>query len=408
MSLNDVILDHESNQCLFVCTKCGAEYVTRDMLAMHMMDSARTGMCTETDATGNVVSVNNNTNHKITRCEDLIDSDKLIAQKSDEISNIFDPSLYRSSLSSWIGERTEPIFNLLFNQLTLPNLYSMQNSTVNNINNNNNNDLNSLQINSTNRSKFLSAYEGNTNITSLKECRLNPGDTSSIIDMQNHESLHSLLLNSQYPTNSISPNIKMNFIQSLKINKNDILSKSAVKDNIRMINEKSIPNDHKLKSKSVSNEVVTSQTSASSIYSFIKTLTGYNAITTSNRDTNESLNISTGTQLTNENKKFIDNAQCKSQRENQQSLKIAVLDSKVKCIESHKVAKCNELVDNIKRYKIDDHHFKIKRSRSLPSPRELRNQQHNFELNYSILEGNNKILKTNHMNNSDGVLHKVK
>ncbi|CAI2730112.1 unnamed protein product [Schistosoma spindalis] len=408
MSLNDVILDHESNQCLFVCTKCGAEYVTRDMLAMHMMDSARAGMCIETDATTNASNVNNSTNHKITLCEDLLDSDKLITQKHDGISNNFDPSPYRSSLSSWIGERTEPIFNILFNQLTLPNLYSIQNSTTNN-NNNNSKDINNLHTNPKNR-KFLSGYEGN--IPSLRGCQINPDDSSSFIDMQKSECLHNLLLNSKYPTNNIPPNIKMNLIRSLKVNETDVFPKPTIKDNVRVMNEKSISNDNKIKLKNVPNEVVTSQTSTSSVYSFIKSLTGCNAISTSNRDISKSLNFSPGTSLSNEDQKFLNNVQCKSHRENQdvnsqESLKIAILDSNVKCIENHKVSKCSELFEDVKRYEIIDQPVTIKRSRSLPSPRGLGNQK-NCEMNYSVLKGNNQFLNTSNMNDSDGVFHKVK
>ncbi|CAH8586856.1 unnamed protein product [Schistosoma rodhaini] len=410
MSLNDVILDHESNQCLFVCAKCGAEYVTRDMLAMHMMDSARAGMCVETDATTNASNVNNNNNHKTNLCEDLVDSDKLITQKHDAVSNNFDLPPYRSSLSSWIGERTEPIFNILFNQLTLPNLYSIQNSTPINNNNHNINDINSLHANPKN-CKFLSGYEGN--IPSLRGCQINPDDSSSFIDMQKSECLHSLLLNSKYPTNNISSNIKMNLIRSLKVNETDVFPKSTIKDSFQFMNEKSISNDNKTKLKNVPNEVVTSQTSTSSVYSFVKSLTGRNAISTSNRDISKSLNFSPGTQLTNDDQKFINNVQCKSHRENQdfnsqESLRIAIPDSNVKCIENHRVSKCSELFEDVKRSENFDHPIKIKRSRSLPSPRGLGSQQRNCEMNYSVLEGNNRFLNTSNMNDGSGVFHKIR
>ncbi|CAH8571013.1 unnamed protein product [Schistosoma curassoni] len=409
MSLNDVILDHESNQCLFVCTKCGAEYVTRDMLAMHMMDSARAGMCIETDATTNASNVNNSTNHKITLCEDLVDSDKLITQKHDGISNNFNPSSYRSSLSGWIGERTEPIFNILFNQLTLPNLYSIQNSTTNN-NSNNSNDTTSFHTSPKNR-RFLSGYEGN--IPSFRGCQINQDNSSSYIDIQKSECLHNLLLNSKYPTSNIPPNIKMNLIRSLKVNETNVFPKSTIKDSVRNMNEKSNSNDYKIKMKNVPSEVVTSQTSTSSVYSFIKSLNGCNAISTSNRDISKSLNFSSGTSLTNEDQKFINNIQCKSHRENQdvnsqESLKIAILDSNVKCIENHKVSKGSELFEDVKRYEIIDQPLTIKRSRSLPSPRGLGNQQRNCEMNYSVLEGNNRFLNASNMNNSDGVFHKTR
>ncbi|KAK4470623.1 hypothetical protein MN116_006159 [Schistosoma mekongi] len=399
MSLDDVISDHESNQCLFVCTKCGAEYVTRDMLAMHMMDSARAGMCIETDAVNHTPNVTNSTNHKITLCEDLVDSDKLVTQKHNETSNIFNGSLCRPSLSNWMNEQTEPMFNILFNQLTLPHLYSIQNSSSSISDNN----INSIHTNPANY-KFRSTFEGN--VSSFRGCRINRDHSSSFLDIQNNKNLQNLLLNFQYPTSSISPNTKTNFVQSLKVNKSDVYSKSTVTDSVRTLNEKSISNDCKTKVISTSDEMLTCQPSVSPVYSLIKALAVHNDTSNSSYDISKSKKLLEDIEFTNEHQRSTNTMLHKSQKESQESSKVAASDSKLKCIESHKISKCRELF-GVNFDNFYDNYMTVKRSRSLPSPRALRNQQVNCEMACSVIEENSKLLKTKSTNDNDDVLHKT-
>ncbi|CAH8562523.1 unnamed protein product [Heterobilharzia americana] len=403
MSLNDVILDHESNQCLFVCTKCGAEYVTRDMLAMHMMDSARAGMCIDSEAINNASTLNkNNSNQKITVCEVLVDSDQACTQKS-ETSNVFESTHPYASLSNWIGERAEPIFNMLFNQLTLPHIYSLQSPTVN-VNTKNNMDSNVFDP--VDRKVFSSLED---NIPCVRGLQSNRNTSSSLLDIQKNDGIQCLLMNCKQQANNDSTNIKMNFISSLKGNKNDVFTSSTTRDRLRMTSEKSIPkvNDYEGSAKGNLNEFLFNQTCTLPVYSLIRSLPNYNTSSTSSTNNSQTVNSPTVSESVNDNSKATTNLQCISQRvikevHSEEYFKNATVDPQPARYNDLKSLKFHRTFVNFKDC------YTTKRSRSLPSPRALRNHQASCEI--KTVHGNdvNKLTKISGLKNDDEVLHKIR
>nr|CAH8857027.1 unnamed protein product [Trichobilharzia regenti] len=431
MSLDDIIVDHESNQCLFVCAKCGAEYVTRDMLAMHMMDSARAGMCIETDTVSSIQNINNNnnnnSNHKMsTNEESVISEQSSTAPKLNQSSNMFEYSQPPyASLPNWIGERTEPIFNMLFNQLTLPHIYSLQNATLNaNTNNNNNNNMHSANLMSLNH-KIFSALEESlpSSFRGFRNASSSSTASSSITDVQKDEDgIQSLLMNSKYQTNNnLGQNVKMNFIHSLKVNKNDMFTSLATKDKIRMSSGKSNSNlseYYKGRLKQISSEVNHSQRCTSPANPWIKSF-GNQGSSNSSSSSSSSITSTgaiskpfnspadTNIKSNNGNTKCTATLQSKSQTivdrsaNDQEGFKITYTNTQMKVCDvarSSRSTKCKD-AKNLKA---------IKRSRSLPSPRTLLSQQMCSESTPSRVNENSVVEKTNDISPCDEMLHKVR
>ncbi|CAH8853775.1 unnamed protein product [Trichobilharzia szidati] len=351
MSLDDIILDHESNQCLFVCAKCGAEYVTRDMLAMHMMDSARAGMCIETDT------------------------------------------------------------------LTLPHIYSLQNATVNantNTINNNNNSMHSNNFMSLNHKIFSAIEESLPPFRGFRNAS-SSSTSSSITDVQKDEDgIQSLLMNSKYQTNNnnLAKNVKMNFIHSLKVNKSDMFTTLATKDKIRMSSGKFNSNlsEYKGRLKNISSDMSCSQRCTSPAYPLIKSLGNQgSSSSTSVCAIAKSFNSPPDTvKSTNINSKCTNTLQNKSQTavdratNNQEGFKITCADAQMKVCDTAKSLKPYTKCKDAKNVKA------IKRSRSLPSPRTLWNQQMCSEPIPAHVNENNILEKTGDLSTCDEILHKTR